>query len=262
MLQSKLETNGKLFNLKSVCNLSVIEKAKEEMRSGITVLRYLAGLIEELGELEKEYEFQLNTELGEVMTRVKRCITKETLPELKPLLNEYFKISSFLGEFKPALEYKPYLKKDYAKRVYQFCNKMDDLIGRTNFTLRPRDIDLILIERCKGKDYHDAANNAFHYLEDKLREKVNADRGLTGSNLVNHLFNTNSGKVLSSPHPGEREGYLKLFDGAFLSLRNSTGHTLTAEQERDETLKLIYFVDLLLKILARSPLRQDVSNAT
>lgn len=112
-------------------------------------------------------------------------------------------------------------------------------------------IDEQLRKRCLGKDYHDVATNAFPILEDRIRKRLGLSREYHGKKLLDHALNPTSGKLLIGDTRAEKEGVYHLFCGALQFLRNPPSHTLEVAGNI-HSIELIFFIDLLLKIIAQA----------
>ena len=102
--------------------------------------------------------------------------------------------------------------------------------------------------------------NAFPLLEDRIREKAGADRSCCGDKLIDFALNPESGRLILGDSAAEREGAYFLFKGAMRFLRNPPSHTLTVtvDEGRNAAIKVMYMVDLLIKLLDKARSRSDI----
>lgn len=116
-------------------------------------------------------------------------------------------------------------------------------------------IDPQLFERCKDKDYHDVVTNAFTVLEERIRQKINADPSYTGTRLINHAFHPQNGKLALGETASERESFFFIFRGTLGFLRNPPAHRFTEDESAIEAFEIICIVDLLLRLVKKASLR-------
>lgn len=92
-------------------------------------------------------------------------------------------------------------------------------------------------------------------LEDRLREKGEANSDLEGVKLVDALLAPGTGKLIFSTHSGEQEGVRMLYRGAMQFIRNPPMHKLIEYPENTARL-LIRLIDSLLQLLSEAELKQ------
>ena len=118
-----------------------------------------------------------------------------------------------------------------------------------------------IAKRCQKLHAHDpeaAVFMAFKVVEERLRSLVSNSKGdeeaLTADRLIAAALNPTSGiltdKTLSL---SEREGKFLMFKGAFQFVRNPRAHRIVDNQDEQHSIELMYFADLLLRILPDGP---------
>jgi len=112
-------------------------------------------------------------------------------------------------------------------------------------------IDSTLYSRCAGKDYQDVLANAFRILEEKIINKLGLDPNWTGKGLIDHAFNSKSGKLILGSTEAEREAIYFLFRGAIGYLRNPPAHRLVKGSDA-EAFEVMCLVDLLLGLIKKA----------
>ncbi|MCP8319974.1 MAG: TIGR02391 family protein [archaeon] len=140
----------------------------------------------------------------------------------------------------------------FAEKLDSITKKLEKIAGVGRIITMPTDLDQKLTERCIGKDYHDTLSNAFPLLEDRIRNKASLDKSFCGDKLIDAAFNPERGKLVLGDTEAEKKGVYFLFKGAILYLRNPPAHSLTVDEGKSEALKIMYFVDLLLKIIEKA----------
>jgi hypothetical protein len=86
-------------------------------------------------------------------------------------------------------------------------------------------------------------------LEHRLRTMGEVDPALHGTQLVDAVFNPDTGKLIFSSHRGEQDGVRMLYRGAMQFIRNPPMHKLIEYPESTARL-LIRLVDALLQLLS------------
>jgi hypothetical protein len=98
-------------------------------------------------------------------------------------------------------------------------------------------------------DFDRVINQATLVLEDRIRQKANPERRLSGVDLVNAAINSSAAKsilVISNVHE-EHEGIAHICRGIMQAFRNPTHHHITDHYTREDALKVCAFIDNLLK---------------
>lgn len=99
-----------------------------------------------------------------------------------------------------------------------------------------------------------AVNQATQVLEDRIRQKAQPKRRLVGVALVNDAFKSDLSKTVlkASDDPDEQDGFTNILRGTMLAFRNPTHHYLTDTFTREEAMRVCGFIDVLLKIVAKT----------
>ncbi|MBT4711662.1 MAG: TIGR02391 family protein [Alphaproteobacteria bacterium] len=113
--------------------------------------------------------------------------------------------------------------------------------------LRSRCSDLLSAE----DNFDRAINQATQILEDRIREKSEADSKLSGITLVNTVVKVDPKNtlLLVSQDQGEQEGFSHIVRGMVGAFRNPTHHEISDRFTREDALKVCAFVDLLLQVI-------------
>jgi uncharacterized protein (TIGR02391 family) len=115
--------------------------------------------------------------------------------------------------------------------------------------LRARCGDLLVL----GAPFDRAILVAAVVLEDRVRAALGgSDR--VGVDLMQFAFSAKSPKLRLSKNEGEQLGAMQLYAGVMAFFRNPTGHALTDTYTREDAVRFIAMVDLLLGLLARAKL--------
>lgn len=96
--------------------------------------------------------------------------------------------------------------------------------------------------------YFQAEFEAFKSLESRVRELAGSDK--SGVDLMGEAFRATSPLIDTATDPGrsgaaQREGYLALFRGAMLAVRDPKAHILARDLEPSDTLEYLAFASLL-----------------
>jgi hypothetical protein len=126
---------------------------------------------------------------------------------------------------------------------------LEESTGASKLLITPTDVDKELVKRCIGKDYHDILTNAFPILEDRIRKKIDDLEPNIQKQLVDIAFNPDNGKIELGDSRAEKEAIYFLYKGTFGFLRNPPHHSMDRRRSLNDAIKIIYFVDLLLKLL-------------
>ena len=113
-------------------------------------------------------------------------------------------------------------------------------------------LDPELSKQCRTlylQDAEAAVFTAFKVVEQRLRTMLHKP-SMYGERLIKDALDPEKGILTdqSLPKP-EREGLLHLFVGAHKFVRNPRGHRFLDEQDEQLGVELIYFADLLLRLL-------------
>jgi hypothetical protein len=120
--------------------------------------------------------------------------------------------------------------------------------------------DAVLLSRCQdllmGKAKFDRAiNQATLVLEDRIRKKAQPPTRLTGENLVNFSFKEELSKTVlrvASNDPDDQRGFTQMMRGIVPAFRNATHHHIIDSLTREEALRVVGFVDVLLRVVDSS----------
>lgn len=103
--------------------------------------------------------------------------------------------------------------------------------------------------------YDRAINQATQILENRIKEKAGlSDSGLIGLNLVSKAIHPKLENTILkfSDKSDIQEGYANLFKGLVSVYRNPTHHSFDFDFTREYALKVVAYIDELLKILDKS----------
>ncbi|HKO30124.1 MAG TPA: TIGR02391 family protein [Nitrospiraceae bacterium] len=105
--------------------------------------------------------------------------------------------------------------------------------------------------------YDDAVFNAFKAVEDRV--KTLSAKSEIGKRLMTYVFNQEAPALdITSPNADtyqkadEREGYMFLFMGAALGIRNPRGHGGNLDTPEDEAAEMLVLASLLMRALDRA----------
>lgn len=119
--------------------------------------------------------------------------------------------------------------------------------------LESSDFDEELVERAVSQyrdgHYQSAVRTAFIILEERVREMGGFSREVHGDDLMTEAFNPNGGKIVMGDTDGEQQGFMFLFRGAMLSLRNPASHRFVEEVDEGYARDALHTVNLLLRLL-------------
>ncbi|MDP9305835.1 MAG: TIGR02391 family protein [Thermoproteota archaeon] len=106
-------------------------------------------------------------------------------------------------------------------------------------------IDSELVSDCKiHKPYRKAIGESLLILETRIRSTLNLPESYTGASLVAEAKKKG---VFKRTVVAEENGLYFLFMGAFLWLRNPTGHK-KVQYTKEEAIKVVLFTDHLIKL--------------
>jgi uncharacterized protein (TIGR02391 family) len=119
-----------------------------------------------------------------------------------------------------------------------------------------------LRERCgdllvAGGKFDRAIREAAVVLEDRVRSGVGGSDKV-GVPLMEYAFGQANPKLRLSRNPREQLGAMQLYAGAMAFFRNPTGHNLKDTYTREDAVRFVAMIDLLLALIARAehPLAQ------
>jgi uncharacterized protein (TIGR02391 family) len=224
------------------------------------VLRLFANFEREMGAAETSHNFHMS-KLESVVSQVGTAPFLQSLTGLSPETQIAFisllaQLAQMGREFQNPLGLEPTDKIAFANKLDEVAKGLEKVVGVGKVVTKPTDIDLLLIEKCANKDYHDTVTNAFTILEDKLRKKLGVDRNdYFGEKLIDYAFNPSNGKLILGVSQAEQQGIYFLFKGSFLFLRNPPSHTQSIAEDRNAALKVLHTSDLLIKLIDKAGFR-------
>ena len=103
-----------------------------------------------------------------------------------------------------------------------------------------------------------AINQATQVLEDRIRGISNSGKQLIGVDLVNKLIKSdpNESVIVFSEDKNEQDGYSQIIRGLMMTFRNQTHHYITDKFTREDSLKLVVFIDTILLSLNRANVKK------
>jgi uncharacterized protein (TIGR02391 family) len=119
--------------------------------------------------------------------------------------------------------------------------------------LRRRCEDLLTAE----EHYDRAVREACVVLEDRVRKAIGADKNVVGTSLMERAFGPKNRLLRLSEQDQEQLGAMQLYRGVMAFFRNAAGHNLVDSYTREDALRFVVFVDLLLAMVGRIPSQQD-----
>ena len=121
--------------------------------------------------------------------------------------------------------------------------------------------DQQLLQKCLNPfndgDYETAIFAAFKHVEERVRVASRADVSEIGVPLMTFALHPQNGKLIipKCKLTAEQEGVYNLFKGAIQFFKNPSSHRTVDYEKKVETIKIIAFADLLLKILSSAQQR-------
>lgn len=120
--------------------------------------------------------------------------------------------------------------------------------------------DPTLLDRCRDmlmarKNFDRAINQATLVLEDRIRTKAPPPRRLVGENLVTHAFNEELSRTVlrvATSDPDDQRGFTQILRGVVPAFRNPTHHQIVDSFSREDALRVVAFVDVLLRVVDNS----------
>jgi uncharacterized protein (TIGR02391 family) len=121
-------------------------------------------------------------------------------------------------------------------------------------------LDPVLLERCQDllmarSNFDRAINQATQILEDRIRTKAAPPKKLTGESLVGFAFNEDLSKTVlrvESEDPDDQRGFTQILRGVVPAFRNKTHHHITDTLAREDAMRIVGFVDVLLRVVDKS----------
>jgi len=145
----------------------------------------------------------------------------------------------------------------YLKEKYNV--EEDKIVGIGNIIqiirdeqLRNRCMDLL---SAKG-NFDRVIREATTILEDRIRTLADPTLREVGVKLVDKVLNLHQGVLILDGELNEQEGFYQLYRGVMLSLRDETHHKIIDRFSREDALKTLAFIDILLETLKRSKRRE------
>jgi uncharacterized protein (TIGR02391 family) len=140
-------------------------------------------------------------------------------------------------------------------------NKKNALKGAIEYLVR----DTTLLARCRDlllarSNFDRAINQATQILEDRIRTKAKPPKKLTGEGLVGFAFNEDITKSLLCVDSGDAEdqrGFTQILRGIVPAFRNKSHHHITDSLSREEAMRIVGFIDVLLRVVDRSINKQS-----
>jgi uncharacterized protein (TIGR02391 family) len=146
-----------------------------------------------------------------------------------------------------AIEY-VHTKFGLAANLSQLGNAIKSI---TDSELRQRCLDLLSAEG----NFDRVIREATTILEDRIRELSDPASRHTGVSLVDKVLNPNKGILKIDGEANEQEGFYQIFRGVMLSFRDETHHRIVDDFSREDALKVMSLIDVLLQILAKTKKR-------
>lgn len=123
--------------------------------------------------------------------------------------------------------------------------------------LRRRCLDLLAADA----HYDRAVREACVALEDRVRAAIGGPPDLIGTALMERAFGAN-GPLKMSAVAAEQLGAMQMFRGLVAFYRNPSGHRLRDDVDRDQAVRLVVWIDLLLALVGEARERSAVASAT
>lgn len=101
----------------------------------------------------------------------------------------------------------------------------------------------------ESRHFQSSVRTAFTVLEERIRELGEYPETEYGTGLIQNAFHPENGQLVFGESPGEREGVMFLYRGAFQALRNPVSHRFIESVDEDYARDAIYTVNLLLRLL-------------
>jgi uncharacterized protein (TIGR02391 family) len=98
------------------------------------------------------------------------------------------------------------------------------------------------------RHYRQAILDAYILLVDKVKEK-SGQRDLDGVPLMQKVFSPKKPVIKVSDDPDEKQGFMWLFSGAVMAIRNPKAHRLIEQKDPHRALEWLSFASVLLRVL-------------
>ncbi len=119
--------------------------------------------------------------------------------------------------------------------------------------LKERCIDLLSAQ----ENFDRVIREATTILEHRIRNLADPDLTEVGVKLVNTVLHNTRGLLVIDGTPSEQEGFYQLYRGTMLSFRGETHHKLSDQFSREDAMKILAFIDILLDILNETKVRES-----
>jgi len=95
--------------------------------------------------------------------------------------------------------------------------------------------------------FRQAILDTYIALSVAVKRKSNLDVDNTA--LMRNAFSPKNPVLIAASDPGEQEGFMYLFAGAMLAIRNPKAHSLSEQSDPQRTLEWLSFASVLFKVL-------------
>lgn len=115
-------------------------------------------------------------------------------------------------------------------------------------------VDDELRQRChdllEAEEHFDrVVREACVILENRVRQAIGAGNSLLGTALMEVALSPKAPKLVLSTQEAEQRGAMELYRGVMGFFRNSAGHKVVSHYSRDDALRFVAWIDLLLDLL-------------
>lgn len=149
------------------------------------------------------------------------------------------------------------------KRIVAYLNTMYELerdqiteIGNIIQAVHDEELKSRCIDLLSAKENFDRViREATTILENRIRTQADPNLKEIGVKLVDKTLNPKSGLLILEGEPNEQEGFYQLYRGVMLSFRDETHHKIVERFTREDALKTLAFIDILLETLDKSKRR-------
>lgn len=97
--------------------------------------------------------------------------------------------------------------------------------------------------------FQSSVRTAFRVLEERIRMTGGFDQDLTATNLAQEAFSPDQGTLSFAEVDAERRGWMYLYAGGFLALRNPPSHRDDQAIDQHRAMQILNYVDMLLNVL-------------
>jgi Protein of unknown function (Hypoth_ymh) len=120
--------------------------------------------------------------------------------------------------------------------------------------------DPVLLGRCRDilmarANFDRPINQATVVLEDRIRTKAQPPQRMVGEKLVSYAFNEDIARTVlrvASNDPDDQRGFTQILRGVVPAFRNKTHHHIVDSFSREEALRVVGFIDILLRVVDNS----------